>query len=132
MLKCWDNFGEGAQNIDFFPIVKVARHFRHDLIDGESVGIIFAHRREGDLARFLPYFLLLHHRVEVLQRFITIFDPGFLSLRRAISVAHCRWLDPASVFQAASLRGRLGRLLCDQTSPATVAAWEQDHRRAMP
>jgi hypothetical protein len=88
----------------------VARHFRHDLIDGESVGIIFAHRREGHWARFLPYFLFLHHRVEVQHPFVTIFDPGFLSLRRAILVAASRWLDPASVFQAASLRGRLGSL----------------------
>ena len=108
------HFGEGAQNIDLSPLVKVARHFRHDLIDGQSVGIIFAHRREGDLARFLPSFLLLHHRVEVQHRFITIFDPGFLYLRSVRLVAHCRWLTPESVFQAASLRDRLGRLLCDR------------------
>lgn len=112
MLKCWDILARLPGHRSF-PVVKVARHFRHDLIDGESVGIIFAHRREGHWARFLPYFLFLHHRVEVQHPFVTIFDPGFLSLRRAILVAASRWTQrPYSRLPACA--AAWGRWLCDR------------------
>ena len=117
MLKCWNILARPPGHRSF-PIVKVARHFRHDLIDGESVGIIFAHRREGYLARFLPYFL-----------FSTIGSRSCTPLSRFSIEAFCLCAAPYWSPLAADWTQRTYSRL-----PACAAAWGRwlCDRRAQP